>query len=234
MTGELRIADLKAGYGETVILEDLSLAVAGGATVSILGRNGAGKTTLLRTIMGLTTLHSGSIEQDGRRIDTIAVHRRARAGFGYVPQEREVFPSLTVFENLQVATRPGGWDLDEIWSLFPNLQARRGSYGNNLSGGEQQMLAVARALVGGPKVLLLDEPFEGLAPIIVENLYSVLEKIKEISSVTILLVEQNADLALRFSEKTVVLERGRIVHASDSRELLEDEDKKNKLLTVAH
>ena len=165
----LDLDNVRAGYGETVVLEDIRLALAPSETVSIIGRNGVGKTTLLATIMGHTTLHSGRISLHGKDISSLATYRRVTAGLGYVPQEREIFPSLTLRENLEVAARPGTWTMETVYELFPRLAERAENRGNQLSGGEQQMLAIGRALIGNPSVLLMDEPSEGLAPVIVEE-----------------------------------------------------------------
>src|SRR5215475_14023340 len=162
----LELDGVSAGYGETVVLEDIRLALGEGETLSIIGRNGVGKTTLLATVMGHNTLHGGDVRLHGRTIARLAPHRRNRAGLGYVPQEREVFPSLTLRENLEVAARPGAWTVEKGFGLFPRLGERQKNRGNQLSGGEQQMLAIARALVGNPTVVLMDEPSEGLAPVI--------------------------------------------------------------------
>jgi len=170
----LELDAVSAGYGETVVLEDIGLRLDEGETISLIGRNGVGKTTLLATVMGHNTLHGGDVRLHGKTIARLAPHRRNWAGLGYVPQEREIFPSLTLRENLEVAARPraqaGGWTLDKVFALFPRLAERQDNRGNQLSGGEQQMLAIARALIGNPSVVLMDEPSEGLAPVIVEEL----------------------------------------------------------------
>jgi branched-chain amino acid transport system ATP-binding protein len=228
----IEVIDLVAGWGPTVVLDGISLAVPPGGTLAVLGRNGAGKTTLLATIMGLANRHRGAIRLGGEPIDNVPTHRRARRGLGYVPQEREIFPSLTVEENLVVAALPGGWALLQVFDLFPALAERRRATGNRLSGGEQQMLAIGRALVGGPKVLLLDEPLEGLAPIVVETLFAALAAIRDDSGVTMVLAEQKADLALSFAEDAVVLDRGRAVFRGKSAELQADEALQYRLLTV--
>jgi branched-chain amino acid transport system ATP-binding protein len=222
-----------AGYGETVVLDGVSLAVPPGGTLALLGRNGVGKSTLLNTVLGFTTLHGGSIRLDGRPIEAAPTVARVRAGLGYVPQEREIFPSLTLEENLAVAARPGGWSQDQVYDLFPRLRERRGSGGSKLSGGEQQMLAIGRALVGGPKVLLLDEPMEGLAPIIVETLYQVLSAIRDAGQHTMILVEQKADLALAFAQSVVVLDRGKVVHDGPCAALRKNEKLLARLFAVA-
>jgi branched-chain amino acid transport system ATP-binding protein len=228
----LDVADLIAGWGPTVVLDGLSLAVPPGSTLAILGRNGAGKTTLLATIMGLTHRHHGTIRLGGGRIDALPTHRRARLGVGYVPQEREIFPSLTVEENLAVAALPGGWAPARIFGLFPALAERRRATGNRLSGGEQQMLAIARALAGGPKLLLLDEPLEGLAPIVVETLFAALAAIRDDTGVTVILAEQKADLALSFAGEALVLDRGRAVFRGRSADFQADAALQHRLLAV--
>jgi branched-chain amino acid transport system ATP-binding protein len=229
----VKVENLFAGYGETVVLDGLSIDVPAGNTLAVLGRNGVGKTTLLTTIMGFTTLHGGSILLDGRPIEHEPSHKRALAGIGYVPQEREIFPSLTAEENLLVAARRGGMSTEAVYELFPRLAERRRNAGNKLSGGEQQMLAVGRALVGGPKVLLLDEPMEGLAPVVVEALFEALSKIRDESGVTMMLVEQHVDLALEFARDAVVLDRGKVVWTGTCAELSADEDMLHSLLAVA-
>src|SRR6185437_10465364 len=211
---------VRAGYGETVVLEGVSLSLAARGTLAVLGRNGVGKTTLLATIMGHTTLHGGSIRLGAREMSGLAPHRRARAGIGWVPQEREIFRSLTVDENLAVAARPGRWSAARIHDLFPSLAARRRHYGNQLSGGEQQMLAIGRALMGNPAVLLMDEPLEGLAPVIVDAVLKGIERLKHEDDLAIVLVEQHARQALAATERAIVLERGKIVHEGASSALL--------------
>ena len=229
----LRLAGVRAGYGQTVVLEDVGFSLAERGSLAVLGRNGVGKTTLLATIMGHTTFHAGSIEFNGRPIARMPVHERNRIGIGYVPQAREVFPSLTVAENLSVAARPGRWTLERVYDLFPRLADRRSHMGNQLSGGEQQMLATGRALMGNPSLLLMDEPLEGLAPIIVEALLKTLERLIREEALTVLLVEQHAKLALEVTETALVLNRGRIVHHGPSAELLRDSDRLAALV-VAH
>ncbi len=223
MTGHagLQITDLRAGYGETVVLEGIALDLPPGGTLAILGRNGVGKTTLLGTIMGHTTLHGGQISFGGTAITTQPAYRRARLGIGFVPQEREIFKSLTVEENLLVAARPGRWTAERVYEFFPSLAARRRNRGNALSGGEQQMLAIGRALMGNPSLLLMDEPMEGLAPVIVDAVLKGLERLKREDDLALLLVEQHARIALEFAERAIVLDRGRIVHAGESRALLD-------------
>jgi branched-chain amino acid transport system ATP-binding protein len=229
----LAIDDLVAGYGATVVLDGVSLSMPAGGTLAVLGRNGVGKTTLLATLMGFTNRHRGTIRFGDRAIETMASHRRNRAGFGYVPQEREIFTSLSVEENLLIAMRAGGWTIDAVYGLFPALKERRHNSGNRLSGGEQQMLAVGRALVGAPKLLLLDEPTEGLAPIVVDALSDTLARIRDESSLSIVLVEQRVDLALSFARDAIVLDRGRIVWRGTSADLQADEATKHRLLGVA-
>jgi branched-chain amino acid transport system ATP-binding protein len=232
MTAGLALVDVRAGYGETVVLEGLSLVLPPKGTLALLGRNGVGKTTLLATIMGHTTLHGGALHLDGRDIGASPPHRRARLGLGWVPQEREVFRSLTVEENLAVAERKGRWTVPRVYDLFPSLAARRRHHGNQLSGGEQQMLSIGRALMGDPSVLLLDEPLEGLAPVIVEAVLAALERLKREDELAILLVEQHARLALAATERAIVLDRGKIVFAGESQALLAAPDRLAGLMGV--
>ena len=213
----LELRDVRAGYGESVVLDGISLSVGEARSLAILGRNGVGKSTLLLTIMGSTRLHRGVVSWKGQDISRLPPHRRARLGIGWVAQEREIFPSLDVEENLTVAARPGAWTLERAYALFPRLKERRANLGNQLSGGEQQMLAIARALMTNPALLLLDEPLEGLAPIIVEELVRAL---RNIEGTAMILVEQHAEIALLLTEQAVVIERGRIAHAGASTELL--------------
>ena len=233
MSAGIAVDNLVAGYGATVVLQDVSFELAAGDTLAILGRNGVGKSTLLSTLMGFTTLHAGSMRLNGRPIEALASHRRNRLGLGYVPQEREIFPSLTVEENLSVAHRASSaWSLAQVFELFPPLKERRRNAGDRLSGGEQQMLAIGRALVGAPSILLLDEPMEGLAPIIVELLYDTLARIRDEAALTVVLVEQKVDLALSFARDAIVLDRGRIVYHGASAALAQDEATKVRLLGV--
>ena len=215
----LDLDNVRAGYGETVVLEDIRLALAPSETVSIIGRNGVGKTTLLATIMGHTTLHSGRVSLHGKDISSLATYRRVTAGLGYVPQEREIFPSLTLRENLEVAARPGTWTMETVYELFPRLAERAENRGNQLSGGEQQMLAIGRALIGNPSVLLMDEPSEGLAPVIVEELARAVKRLSQTSGLAIILVEQNSRLALDIAPRALVMDRGRIVFDGPSETL---------------
>ena len=228
----LVLEDVSAGYGETVVLEDISLAVAPGQTLAVLGRNGVGKTTLLATIMGHTRMRRGGIRFAGREIATLPPYRRARLGIGFVPQEREIFPSLTVAENLTVAERPGQWTLARVYEFFPSLAERRRNHGNQLSGGEQQMLAIGRALMGNPTLLLMDEPLEGLAPVIIDTLLAGLDRLKREDELALLLVEQHAQLALELAQMAIVLDRGAIVFTGTSRELADAPERLNDLMGV--
>jgi branched-chain amino acid transport system ATP-binding protein len=218
----LTLEGVRAGYGEAVVLDDVSLELPLGGSLAVLGRNGVGKSTLLLTIMGLTQVTRGRIVWRGTDITTLAPHRRAKAGLGWVAQEREVFASLTLEENLTVASRPGRWNLDAVYQLFPRLAERRGNKGNQLSGGEQQMLAIARALMTNPALLLLDEPLEGLAPIIVEELAGTIRRMLAQEGTAVILVEQHAELALSLTRDAVIMERGAIVHRAASAQLLGD------------
>jgi len=224
---------VSAGYGETVVIEDISLSLPPGGTLAMLGRNGVGKTTLMATIMGHTRLRGGAIRFAGWEIAALPPYRRAQLGIGYVPQEREIFPSLTVEENLTVARRPGQWTLARIYDFFPSLAERRGNHGNQLSGGEQQMLAIGRALMGNPILLLMDEPLEGLAPVIVDALLAGLDRLKREADLALLLVEQHARLALELAPEAIILDRGLIVFAGPSRELLDDPQRLTSLMGVA-
>jgi len=222
MKDMLVLERVTAGYGDAIVLDDCSLALAEGETLALLGRNGVGKTTLLATLMGQTRLRGGSLRWCGRDLARIPRHRRAAAGLGWVPQEREIFASLTVEENLTVAAMPGKWDLRRVYALFPRLHERKRHWGNQLSGGEQQMLAIARALMLNPRLLLLDEPLEGLAPVIVEELCAALGRMVAEEGQSLVLVEQQVAQALALTPALLVLERGRVVHSARSREQLED------------
>jgi branched-chain amino acid transport system ATP-binding protein len=226
----LALADVRAGYGDAVVLDGITLAVAEGGSLALLGRNGVGKTTLLLTIMGFTRVSRGALVWRGRDVTRLAPHWRARHGLGWVAQERDVFPSLSVEENLLVAARPGRWDLAAVYKLFPRLNERRASRGNHLSGGEQQMLAIARALMTNPALLLLDEPLEGLAPIIVEELTAAIRRMTADQGTAFVLVEQHAEVALALTDDAVVLERGSIVHRARSQDLLRDQAMLDRLI----
>jgi len=229
----LSFENVTAGYGNAVVLDDVSFALDAGGSLALLGRNGVGKTTLLSTLMGFTRLHGGRIRWKGADIAKVAPHRRARAGLGWVPQERWMFPSLTVEEHLTAVARPGAWDVARVYKTFPRLQERRRNLGNQLSGGEQQMVAIARALVTNPALLLLDEPMEGLAPIIVQELGRAIRALVDEGGMAVIVVEQHARLALELTQRALVLDRGRIVHASASAELLADAPLLQRLVSVA-
>jgi branched-chain amino acid transport system ATP-binding protein len=231
-SADLTLEAVRAGYGRTVVLDGVSLGLRGGATLAVLGRNGVGKTTLLATIMGHTNLHGGSIRFRGTDLTRLPAYARCRAGIGLVPQEREIFPSLTVEDNLVVAARPGRWTLARVYDFFPRLAERRRNRGNQLSGGEQQMLAIGRALMGNPSLLMMDEPLEGLAPVIVGALLAGLNRLKREDDLALLLVEQHARLALEFAEDVLILDRGAVVHAGPSRALLDAPDRLASLIGV--
>jgi branched-chain amino acid transport system ATP-binding protein len=218
----LEFRDVRAGYGDAVVLDNVSFSLAEGGSMAVLGRNGVGKTTLFLTAMGFVRVARGSVSYKGQDISRVASYKRARLGVGWVPQERDIFPSLTVEENLTVAARPGRWDLNAVYGLFPRLKERRANMGNQLSGGEQQMLTIARTLMTNPGVLLLDEPLEGLAPIIVEELTAAIRKMSEAEGMGLMLVEQHAEVALGLTKDAIIIERGSIAHAAPSAELLQD------------
>ena len=203
---------LSAGWGPTQVLDEVSFSIGRGETLIVLGRNGVGKSTLVSTIAGRSSYRSGSITMRGERIERQPSHLRCRAGIGLVPQEREIFPSLSVEENLQIASRSGRWTLAGVYELFPRLKERRTNGGNQLSGGEQQMLSIGRALMGNPSLLLLDEPLEGLAPVIVDYLVEVINRIRREDDMSIVLVEQHVEIALQFSNRVMVMDRGKIVY----------------------
>jgi branched-chain amino acid transport system ATP-binding protein len=233
MTDLVNVDNLFAGYGDIAILEGVSFSLRQGEAVALLGRNGVGKSTLISTLMGLTDVRSGTVHYRGEDIGKWPSHVRARRGLGLVSQEREIFPSLSVEENLVVATRAGAWTLERIYELFPRLHERRRNMGNQLSGGEQQMLAIGRALIGNPAVLLLDEPFEGLAPIIVDGLVDAFRRLHQEGELGIILVEQHATLALELTERATVLDRGRVSWSGDSRELLAHPEQLSALIGLA-
>jgi len=233
MSDLLRLEAVTAGYGEAVVLDEVSLGLEQGGSLALLGRNGAGKTTLVLTIMGFTRVRGGRLRFDNRDLGAMASHRRARAGLGWVPQERWVFPSLTVEENLTSVARPGHWDLGRVFALLPRLEERRRNRGNQLSGGEQQMLAIGRALMLNPRVLLLDEPMEGLAPILVQELAGAIRRMVDESGVALVLVEQHVRVALGLTARAIVLERGRVVHEGGSAGLLGDAEALGRLAGVS-
>ena len=226
----LALDAVRAGYGELVVIDGVSLELAEGGSLAVLGRNGVGKTTLLLTIMGFTRVASGRMRWRGRDIARIAPHRRARLGIGWVAQEREIFPSLTVEENLTVAARPGRWDVSAVYQLFPRLAERRRHMGSHLSGGEQQMLAIARALMTNPALLLLDEPLEGLAPVIVDELAEAIGRMMAEEGTAIILVEQHTEVALSLAREAVVIERGTIALRAPTRSLLADRASLDRLI----
>ncbi len=230
MTVLLELDNVSAGYGDSIVLDGVSLSVAEADALAVLGRNGVGKTTLLITLMGLTTLRGGSLRWQGRDLRGLPTFRRARAGLGWVPQERLVFPSLTVHEHLTAVARPGPWTPARIYELFPGLDRRRGNMGDQLSGGEQQMLAIGRALMTNPKLLLLDEPLEGLAPIIAQELVRVIRTLRASTGMAIIVVEQHARVALSLTDHAIALDRGRVVHRGTSQHLLEDTETLHRLL----
>ena len=231
---ELLVAEgLFAGYGESIVLEGVSFALEQGGSLALLGRNGVGKTTLLLTLMGLTRLRRGRVLMRGRDISRTPTYLRARSGLGWVPQERLCFPSLTVEEHLNAVARRGPWDLPRIYLAFPALAERRRNLGNQLSGGEQQMLAIARALMTNPSVLLLDEPMEGLAPVIVNAVVKVIEDLVRSGKFAVIIVEQHARLALGLTTQAIVLDRGQVVHHASSEELLADTALLDRLVALA-
>ena len=222
MADLLRIENLRAGYGEAVVLPDMSLRLPEGQVLALLGRNGTGKTTLINSIVGVTRRFGGTINLSGRDVTAMRPDQRARTGIGWVPQERNIFRSLTVEENMTAVAQPGPWTVDKIYEMFPRLKERRSNFGNQLSGGEQQMLAIGRALTLNPRVLLLDEPTEGLAPIIVEELLKAIGSITRGTGICSIIVEQNAQKILGLADRVVILERGSIVHDAPSQALKAD------------
>jgi branched-chain amino acid transport system ATP-binding protein len=239
MSELLKIRELSAGYGEAVVLQYISFSLAEGDTLALLGRNGTGKTTLLDALAGATRQHAGQIDFAGQALHTLPSHQRAAAGIGWVPQERNIFKSLTVHENLTAvarAPRKGQtsrpWTPERVYEMFPRLAERKTNLGTQLSGGEQQMLAVGRALVLNPRLLLLDEPLEGLAPIIVEELLRAIARITREEGLSAIIVEQHPQAILAISHKAVVLDHGEVVHAGSAQELREQPDMLNTLLGV--
>lgn len=236
----LRLENLSAGYGEAVVLHDITLRLNEGETLALLGRNGTGKTTLMDTLVGATTQHRGQITFGGVALHSLASHERAAAGIGWVPQERNIFKSLTVHENLTAVAREArnaqhrSWTPERVYELFPRLAERQDNLGTQLSGGEQQMLAVGRALVLNPRLLLLDEPLEGLAPIIVEELLRAIARITREEGLSAIIVEQHPQAILKISHQAVVLDHGTVVHSGGARELLENPELLDRLLGVAH
>jgi branched-chain amino acid transport system ATP-binding protein len=229
----LAFENIRAGYDEAIVLDGISFEVPEHGSLAVLGRNGVGKSTLILTIMGFTQVKLGKVTWRGTDITRLSPHRRANAGLGWVAQEREVFPSLPLEENLCVASRPGRWDLAAVYELFPRLAERRTNMGNQLSGGEQQMLAIARALMTNPALLLLDEPLEGLAPIIVEELAAAIRRMLTQEGTAIILIEQHAELALSLTSEAVILERGAIVHRARSAALLQDAETLNRFIGLS-
>jgi len=229
----LSLEKLSAGYGEATVLQQVSLALEEGSSLALLGRNGMGKSTLLASIVGVTRRLGGSIRFGGRDITGLPPEQRARAGIGWVPQERNVFRSLTVEENLTAVALPGPWTPDKVFALFPRLAERRANLGNRLSGGEQQMLAIARALVLNPRLILLDEPLEGLAPIIVEELLAALRRVVREERLTAIIVEQNARKVLAMTDRAAILQRGSVVWDGQSATLREDRAALETYLGVA-
>ena len=220
MADLLSVENLSAGYGRAVVLSDVAFRLGEGEALAVLGRNGVGKTTLLDTLVGVTRRFTGSIALGGREVGTLAPEMRAGLGVGWVPQERNIFRSLSVEENLTAVARPGPWSIERVFGLFPRLKERARQSGGSLSGGEQQMLAIGRALATNPRLLLLDEPTEGLAPIIVQELLAALTRLLREEKLAAIIVEQHAQKILPITQRALILERGRIVHQSDSAALL--------------
>ncbi|MES2510764.1 MAG: ABC transporter ATP-binding protein [Pseudomonadota bacterium] len=233
MTELLKVEGLSAGYGEAVVLNNVSLSLEEGKTLALLGRNGTGKTTLINTLAGATRQHAGSIGLSGVELHKLPSHERAGVGIGWVPQERNIFKSLSVDENLTAVARPGAWTPERVYTMFPRLAERKTNLGTQLSGGEQQMLAVGRALVLNPKLLLLDEPLEGLAPIIVEELLRAIRRITREEGLSAIIVEQHPQAILAISDSAVVLDRGTVVHSGTAQELREQPEVLDRLLGVS-
>ena len=229
----LAFDDVTAGYGGTTVLQGLSFALDEGQSLAVLGRNGAGKTTLIETLMGHTRVAQGAIRWRGENMVRWPAYRRVHAGLGWVPQAREVFPSLTVEENLTVVARRGPWNLQRVYGFFPALRERRRNHGNQLSGGEQQMLAIGRALMTNPKLLLLDEPMEGLAPTLVETLAASVRRLCEHEGLASIVVEQHPVLALEMTHRVIVLDRGKVAHAGSSAALAADTELRERMLGVS-
>ena len=218
----LDVQGLSCGYGEAVVLTDVSFQLPMGRSLALLGRNGTGKTTLIDTLVGVTQRHAGRITLAGRDIQSLPVYARAAAGIGWVPQERNIFKSLSVDENLSAVARPGAWDARRVYELFPRLAERKKNLGTQLSGGEQQMLAFGRALVLNPKLLLLDEPLEGLAPLIVQELLAAIRRVARDEGLPSIVVEQHPHKVLGVTDDAVVLDRGGIAFRASSASLLQD------------
>jgi branched-chain amino acid transport system ATP-binding protein len=233
MTDLLAVEKLSAGYGEARVISDLSLTLGEGRSLAVLGRNGVGKTTLINSLIGVTTRHAGGVIFAGADVTALSPHQRARAGLGWVPQERNIFRSLSVEENLTAVALPGAWTLSRVYMLFPRLEERRRNGGGQLSGGEQQMLAIGRALMLNPRLLLLDEPTEGLAPIIVDELLAVLRRLARDEGLAMIVVEQKANKILPFTDDAIILNRGAIVHAAPSAELMKDQTLLDAHLTAS-
>ena len=233
MSELLNLENVWAGYGEAIVLEGISFCLQAGGSLSLLGRNGMGKSTLLSTLMGATRFHQGAMRWRGKDLAVVKAHARAHLGLGWVPQERDIFASLTVEENLRVVQTRGHWDLQKIYAMFPRLQERRLNMGNQLSGGEQQMLAMGRALMLNPQLLLLDEPLEGLAPLIVQELLAIIQQLTEESGMAVILVEQHARQILPLTQQALVLERGKSVYLGPAQTLMEDSALLDSWLGVA-